>query len=334
MIVERVLEAKQRKAQVWPVKANRASELGHPCLRYLVLLRTNWQDRKPPDGRLQMIFDLGNDMEERVHADLKEAGFMIIEQQRPFSWDKYNITGRIDSKLGLVLNDLQTDRVPPEVLAKLTEQVDDHGTVVVPTEVKSAAPNMFNSVNSVADMLHHKYLYMRKYPAQLTLYLIMDNKEVGLFIFKNKSTGEMKEVWILLDYDYADEQIRKAEQVNTHVQAGTLPDPIDYDESVCGECDFAHVCLPERIGKEVEISDNLELLDLVTRYNELKPKAKEYDEVNERINKLVEGREKILVGDWFIEGKWVPRMGYDIPAEIKAQYQKPGQFWKKDIIKV
>jgi hypothetical protein len=205
---------------------------------------------------------------------------------------------------------------------------------VFPCEVKSAAPNAFASINSVQDMLHHKWAYMRRYPAQLTLYLLMDNKERGLFLFKNKSTGELKEIWMDLDMDFAESLVQKAEAINKHVAEGTLPSPMEYQEDICGDCGFVHICLPDRIGKEVEISDNTELLELVIRYNTLKPGAKEFDEVNDRINKIVEGKEKILVGDWFIEGKWQARMSYEIPAEIKAQYQKPGQFWRKNIIPI
>lgn len=168
MIVEKILEAKQRKIKQYPVNANRASELGHSCLRYLVLNRTRWQEKALHDTKLQMIFDMGRAVEDLVMQDLREAGFMIVEQQRPFAWDKYQITGSIDFKIA----------------------IDGQ---VYPCEVKSAAPHAFESVNSVSDMLKHKWAYMRKYPAQLTLYLLMDNKERGVFIFKNKSTGELKE---------------------------------------------------------------------------------------------------------------------------------------------
>lgn len=331
MIIEKVLEAKQRKIKQYPVNANRASEIGHPCLKYLVLNRTRWQEKSLHDARLQMIFDMGNAVEDVVYEDLREAGFVIVEQQRPFSWMKYQTTGRIDFKLSLSLAELETDRVPADIMPKLAEQ---GSTVIVPTEVKSAAPNMFASVNSVDDMLHHKYVYMRKYPGQMTLYLIMDGKEVGLFLFKNKSTGELKEIWMLLDYDYAESLIKKAEAINKHVAEGTLPEPMEYAEDICGDCPFAHICLPDRIGKEVEVTDDGELLELITRYYELKPGAKEYDEVNDKITKLVEGREKILVGDYFIEGKWQDKTSYDIPPEIKQPYKKVSQYWRKNIMKV
>jgi CRISPR/Cas system-associated exonuclease Cas4 (RecB family) len=309
MIVEKVLEAKTRKVKQYPVNSNRASELGHECLRYLVLNRTRWQEKTLHDARLQMIFDMGRAVEDLVYQDLREAGFVIVEQQRPFSWAKYQITGSIDFKLS----------------------IDGQ---VYPVEVKSAAPGVFASINSIADMLHHKYPYMRKYPAQLTLYLLMDNKERGLFLFKNKSTGELKEIWMDLDYNFAESLVQKAEAINKHVAEGTLPEPMEYKEDICGECPFIHICLPDRIGKEVEVTEDSELLELANRYFELKPGAKEFDEVNERINKLVEGREKILVGDYFIEGKWVDKPKYDIPPEVRDKYKVPGQCWRKNIMKV
>jgi CRISPR/Cas system-associated exonuclease Cas4 (RecB family) len=256
-----------------------------------------------------MIFDMGRMVEDLVSQDLREAGFNLVEQQRPFSWDKYQITGSIDFKLAI-------------------------NGKVYPTEVKSAAPHPFASVNSVQDMLKHKYHYMRKYPAQLTLYLLMDNKDEGVFLFKNKSSGELKEIWMDLDYAFAETLVQKAEAINKHVAEGTLPEPMAYNEDICGSCGFVHICLPDRIGTEVEVTDDSELLELVTRYMELKPGAKEFEGVDDRIKKLVEGREKILIGDYYIEGKWVTRKVYKVPDDVKQKYADTSKSWRKDIIKV
>ena len=307
MIVEKVLEAKARKIKQWPVNSNRASELGNECLKYLVLNRTRWEEKTLHNAKLQMIFDMGKMVEESVMQDLREAGFVIVEQQRPFSWAKYQITGSIDGKI-----------------------VIDGKTY--PTEIKSAAPFSFNSINSIEDMKRHKWHYMRKYPAQLTLYLLMDGKDRGLFIFKNKSTGELKEIFLDLDYDFAESLIKKAEAINKHVAEGTLPEPMEYSEEICADCPFVHLCLPDRIGKEVEIVEDGRLLELLNRYAELKPVAKEYEDVDSQIKKLVEGREKIIVGNFFIEGKWVDRKVYNIPTEIKNQYETISRYWKKQII--
>jgi len=307
VIVEKVLEAKARKIKQWPVNSNRASELGHECLKYLVLNRTRWEEKTLHNAKLQMIFDMGKMVEESVMQDLREAGFVIVEQQRPFSWAKYQITGSIDCKIAI-----------------------DGKTY--PTEIKSAAPFSFNSINSIEDMKRHKWHYMRKYPAQLTLYLLMDGKDRGLFIFKNKSTGELKEIFLDLDYDFAESLIKKAEAINKHVAEGTLPEPMEYSEEICADCPFVHLCLPDRIGKEVEIVEDGRLLELLNRYAELKPVAKEYEDVDSQIKKLVEGREKIIVGNFFIEGKWVDRKVYNIPTEIKNQYETISRYWKKQII--
>jgi len=307
VIVEKVLEAKARKIKQWPVNSNRASELGNECLKYLVLNRTRWEEKTLHNAKLQMIFDMGKMVEESVMQDLREAGFVIVEQQRPFSWAKYQITGSIDCKIAI-----------------------DGKTY--PTEIKSAAPFSFNSINSIEDMKRHKWHYMRKYPAQLTLYLLMDGKDRGLFIFKNKSTGELKEIFLDLDYDFAESLIKKAEAINKHVAEGTLPEPMEYSEEICADCPFVHLCLPDRIGKEVEIVEDGRLLELLNRYAELKPVAKEYEDVDSQIKKLVEGREKIIVGNFFIEGKWVDRKVYNIPTEIKNQYETISRYWKKQII--
>ena len=309
MIVEKILKAKQAKIKQYPVNANRASELGHECLRYLVLNRTRWQEKALHDARLQMIFDMGRMVEDVVQQDLREAGFTIVEQQRPFSWPKYQITGSIDMKLAI---DGET----------------------FPTEIKSAAPYSFESINSIEDMKRHKYHYMRKYPAQLTLYLLMDGKERGLFLFKNKSTGELKEIWMDLDYDFGESLIKKAELINQHVAEGTLPEPMDFNEKICPECPFVHICLPDRIGKEVEVLDDDRLLELLTKYEALKPQAKEFEQVDDELKKLLNGRDKLLVGNWFITGKWIDKTSYDMPTEIKEQYKVISQYWKRQIAKV
>ena len=309
MIAEKILEAKGKKIKQWPVRSNRASDMGHECLRYLVLNRTRWQEKSPHDARLQMIFDLGHVFEDVVMGDLREAGFRVLEQQRPFSWDKYQITGSIDGKL--LING-----------------------VAVPFEVKSSSPYVFKTIETIEDMKHHKYHYMRKYISQLTLYLLMGNQERGVFLFVNKSLGEIKDIWLDLDYALGEQLLQKAEAINQHIAKGTLPEPMEYNEDICGSCPYAHICMPDRIGKEVEVTDDTELIGLLDRYAVLKPMAKEYKETDDRIKTLVEGREKILAGDWFIEGKWREATTYDIPAEIKQAYKGTIKYWLKKIMRV
>lgn len=309
MIVEKVQESVARQIKQYPVNSNRCSEIGHECLRYLVYNRTRWQEKALHGPGLQMVFNMGREMEDIVLKELREAGFAINEQQRAFNWPEYQLTGSIDGKI----------------------IIDGKA---YPLEIKSASPFAFDSINSADDIRNHKYHYMRKYISQLTLYLLLDNKERGVLIFKNKSTGQLKEIWIDLDYDLGESLLQKAASVNKHVQEGTIPPPIDYDEKICGDCPFQHICTPDRIGQEVQVDHDETLAELLKKYEELKPFAKQYKEVDEAISEKVKGRAKILIGDFFIDGSYRKQSYYDVPEDVKAPFKKQREIWFKKIMRV
>lgn len=296
MFVEKIVESKRKKIKQYPVNSNRASDLGHPCLRYHVYNRTRWQERSMHDVGLQFIFDMGNDIERIVLRELDEANIKVIEQQRSFEWKEYQITGHVD---GMVL-------------------ADDHK--VYPFDVKSCSPYVFKSINTIDDLKNGKYVHLRKYPVQLNLYLLMSNLERGLFFFKDKTSGQLKEIWMDIDYQLGEDTLKKAEAINGFVSRGELPDPIAFDERISGECPFRHICIPDHIGREVEI-DTGELEQLIRTLYILEPAAKDYDETTKEINKIVEGRDKILAGDYFVIGKWIER-------------KNGARYWKKAIVKV
>jgi CRISPR/Cas system-associated exonuclease Cas4 (RecB family) len=309
MFIEKVVEYKQSKSEQWPVVANRASEMGHPCVRYLVLNRTHWQEKTLPDPRLLLVFDLGNILETAVIRDLRDAGVNVNEQQRAFQWKEYQITGSIDGTI-----------------------VD--GRKVYPLEIKSCSPFVFDKLNSITDMVQSRYLYMRKYPTQLNLYMLMKEQETALFIFKNKVSGAMKEIWMDLDYNLGEQTLQKAETINHHVEAGTLPEPIEWEDSICSECGYLHVCNPVRTGKEVEILDDEEMLELLIKRESLQAYAKEFEEIDSVLKERLEGRDKLLIGDYYITGSWRKRTRYDVPKDIKEQYKTESQYWVRKIAKI
>jgi len=307
VIVEKVLESKALKIKQSPVNSNRASDLGLPCVKYHVLNRTRWQEKALHSVELQDIFDMGNEIERIFIREMQDAGIQIIEQQRAFEWKEYQITGHIDGK---VLID----------------------GVVYPFDIKSSSPYVFKSINTLNDLLHGKYGYLRKYPTQLNLYLLMGEHERGVLLFKDKNSGARKEIWMDVDYELGEETLQRAEAINKHVAEGTLPDPIN-DPMYCDNCPYAHICLPDQMGKEVEV-DTTELASWLDRMDAIKATVDEYKELEEMVKHAVEGREKILAGDWFITGKWQERKGYDLPEEIKQKYQTISRFWRKSIKKV
>lgn len=297
MIVEQLNASFEKQIKSYPVHSNRASDLGNPCVRYHVYNRTKWSEKSLHDVGLQRVFSLGNDFEQIALRELQEAGIRIIEQQRSFEWKDYQITGHVD---GLV-------------------QVNGGA---YPIEIKSMSPFVFDSIQDINSLTKGKYAYLRRYPTQLNLYMLMKGIDKAVFLFKNKSTGAYKEVWMDLDWQLGEETLKRAEAVNAHVKAGTLPDRIA-DDSQCDDCPFIHICLPDHTGAEVEI-DTTDLAEKLDRLEELKVYVKEHNEIDEQVKKAVEGREKILAGGWLITGKW---------QERKEMLMKATRFWRRTVRK-
>jgi hypothetical protein len=303
-LLEKIKEAKRKKIQIWPCNSNRASEIGHPCIRYLVYKRTHGDQQLLYDETLQAIFDDGHIHEERVAQDFKDAGYQIIEQQRSFDWKEYQITGHLDFKV--VLNG--TNGGPPEK------------AISVPVECKSMSPFVYAKLNTIEDFFEHKYAHVKKIPGQILTYLLCDNKDQGVLALKPKSSMggyPLKLIQINLweHTDYAESLLKKAETINEHVAKKALPDRIDYDENVCDSCAFRHICLTGALHKEPEIeNDNSELIKLLEEREQLKDAHKRYEKVHGDVKKLCKDRPKILAGDFLIEGGQVHRDGYSVPA--------------------
>jgi len=308
-ILDKINEAKQKRITIYPVRTNWASQVGHPCEAFLVYSRTRWQDQLKHDLRLQYIFDEGRNQEQAIQNDLRAAGVEIVEQQRPFEWPEYRISGRLD----------WNTRV--------------NGTVL-PTEVKGLAPSSWDKIDSIEDMLKHKRYYVRMYPAQLFVYLLMANKERGLFILRNKITGQYKIIEVPLDYEYAEGLLKKIEDVNLCL-AESREGEKNIDEEICAECKFRHICLGKRdFGKGLQIIDNEELEADLNRMDLIKNIYQEYKALDEKVKKMVEGKEKISVGGFFITGKYIEATKYSIPQDIKSQYAEKYKYWKKKIVKI
>lgn len=297
MIIEKVNDFIKSEIKQWPVRSNRASELGHECLRYLVLNRTRWEEKTLHGARLQAIFDEGNLHEKAVLRLLEDSGFNITEQQRGFEWKEYQITGHIDAKLITNGN-------------------------VIPLEIKSSSSFVWESLSDIKDLYNGKYHYLRKYPAQMTSYLLMDEKSEGLFIFKNKQTGELKEISMPIDYVLGAELLRKAEAINKHVAEDTLPDCIPWDEQICGDCGYVHICLPEVDRDALQIQTDPELEAKIERWFELKPSKSEYDGLDKEIKAQLKNQDKIVIGDYMITGKMVQKKGFSVNAS---------EYWKCNI---
>lgn len=290
-INERLFKAKADKITIYPVNNLRASNLGHPCERYLFLLIRHWDEQKPHDVGLQNIFDLGNTLEEHTIRNIKEAGFEVVTPTVR-SW-------KIDVKGGIITG-------------REDIRIKDENGELIPVEIKGISPFEFDKLNSVDDFLQSKKTYIQGYPAQLFIYMLKFGKEKGFFALTNKLTGETKFIEVPFDYDYGEQMLAKAERVYAALERNEAPDACD-DISVCENCPLAHVCgLVRRKPADVDIDDELD--ELIDRKQELAPAVKEYNDVDRQIKAKVGDREKVITGGYLIERKAIERQEYIVKA--------------------
>ena len=286
-LVEKVKKNISSKNQRFPCYINRASSIGYfvpeigGCVRKGVYERSHWQDKELWDDNVLLIFAEGNNQERQVLKDLADADITIIEQQSPFEWKEYQISGHLD---GVYVADGNS----------------------IPIEIKSMSPFIFNAINCFEDF--KKKPWTRAYMAQIMIYMLFKNIDKGIFILKDKSTGNLKQIEVDLDYELAESCLRTAEEINKHIANNTLPDKIK-DIETCKDCKFKLICCPDiNFGEELKIVDDQDYEKRVERSQELKESRDEY----EKLWKIIKDRAKAsanngvlneLVGKYRVTGK-------------------------------
>jgi len=299
-LIEAVEAQKSKKIKRSPCPNNRASSIGYAvpmlngCLRRGVYERTHWQEKKLWEVHTILIFEEGDLQEGKVMADLQQAGYPIIEQQTPYQWEDKEtgevlVTGHVDGKL-------------------MCEKEGTEEHVAIPVEIKSMHPNIFAQIHTWEDF--KKKPWTRSYMAQITLYMLMNNIDIGLFILKNKSSGKLKQIIVKLDYELGEACVKAAEAINQHVKEKTLPDRID-DRDVCKDCMFNHVCLPDiNFGEEIQIGEDPAFESKLKEYLEIKETAKKaekmWDEVlrpRMKASTDEKGTLNMVLGNYHLKGK-------------------------------
>jgi len=313
-ITKAVYDAKEKGRKIYPCHSNRASELGHPCMRYLVYNRINWNDKALPSVETQFIFDAGNVIEKLAKDDLEKAGFEIVEQQRPYEMKDLSISGYIDFKLR------------------------DKNGFVFPCEVKGLNDNDTRKLNCIEDFLESGKVWLMKYPAQLTIYMLLTNSEYGCFYIKSKPSMKPKHIWIHLDYTFAESLLQKAEKINKFVAEKKYPDPIEYNERICGRCPFSHLCLQPIENDGANFIDSAELEEKLQRREELKAVKEEYENIDDDIKGQFKEIPETFVGkNWRIFGKEIKKIRVDtkaMPAELRKPYENEVTEWRTTIQKI
>lgn len=322
--VDRVIERTFTKERYpWISEWTGAADAGDPCIRKLVYQRLHPEAALPDQGEFTFLFKHGQWVEKEVLAEMAEAGYQVVEQQRPFHDEELKVKGKIDGKLMLTFNGARTRP---------------------PFEVKGYAPAIWERIDSAKDMVESHAGYLKKVPAQIMLYLVLDKQQdadVGLLHMKNKLTGKPKTVVIQKDQVYVDWLMGRLKLVREHVLAKTLPARIDFEESSCGKCPFRGVCLKDMpAGPNPLVLDPEKaamLLELLEEWWETNPARKVWAEVDKKIANIVRNHSKIVVGDFIVTG--VPTSSNRlveelIPPDKLKTYKQDVPGWKKTIVNV
>ncbi len=276
-IPEAITRRIQGRIKAYPCHSNRASSIGAVCLRQLVYQRLHWDQATLPSVDAKRVFELGDDVEQRVVRALQDAGYEVIEQQRPLDdFKDLQLTGHVDGVLLL-----------PEG--------------AIPFDVKSMNPYIWQGLfprgegvyewSEVAEGFESKS-WLRKYRAQIQLYALGKSAPYGILLCSNKSTAELAQVVCPLDFDYCDFLLKRCAEINGYVERKELPDRIPWDDEECPRCAWLHMCLPDRVGKDpVIFLPDSEIARLCVVRESAADQAKAYDDADAKIKAWAKGQE-------------------------------------------
>ena len=303
-----IIERRERRliteAKVYPKNHPTASGL-EECSRRMVYEITHWKLRPPAEPYVQARMEEGKKQENRIIQELLDLGFTITENNPPpfeirDRQGRLILRGMIDGKC------LWQDRK-------------------IPFEIKSVDKNIYSVLKDISDF--NKYFWMKKYILQMTAYLYANNEESGLFILCDMA-GHWKIFIATLNLETMEKILQQCEYVVDRVEKGTLPD-FCKDTSLCQKCwALGRVCTPALdFGEGLQIIDDPEMEVILEKREELKPQAKEYEEIDNHIKGYFKNKPNSICGNFEITGK-------NITKKLPAQEAREITYWQSKIVKV
>jgi len=299
-------------------KSNWSSNLYHPCIRFHYYNRMHGDERRFEDAELLYRFEEGNDTERIIVRMFNEVGIDVILSQQYFTWSKYHIGGRIDGMVYVPISHVVNGEevIKPEKF---------------PLEIKSLSPFFWESTRTIEEIRSHVSVWMQKIIYQLNIYLLMSEKEAGFLVLK--SFGKRPRILVMLiDYALGEICVKRAEEINHHVDNKILPARIPWNNDFCGSCGYDFKCQPVRpSGVVTELLP--ETMELLRRWGETVDIGKEHGALDRKLKAEFKDIDEIIVPGFEITGKAGKRKTYNVPDEIKMQFQSLSDTWTVKIKK-
>ena len=228
--------------QPYPVRSIWASQIGHPCARYLVYHQAEWQRAAALDASLRKVFMLGNMHGKQLQRDIEDAlasiGYSADQAEVALPDNPWNISGKID----LVM------KIP----------IDGARPVQIPIEMKSMAQHSWEQNKCIEDLRQAQRVYLRCYPDQILSYAMLWGAPYGMLVLRNKTNGKDRALTVYRNEERWAELTAKADVVNASLEKyrsaknlkdkdpdRALPKRIKWSHNTCGECPFLHICIPD-----------------------------------------------------------------------------------------
>jgi hypothetical protein len=279
-VFARALEEKQRAR-----RAAAHSKVWHPSATpATVYQRTRPELASKVNDELASIFEEGNLHQKDVRGELLALGFEVVEAEVNFRDKALEITGTIDGKL------------------EVQDPTARHGHRRIPVEIKST---MGHAPRTADEWRNSESALMRRYYAQIQIYLYLTASPEGLGIFKDKATGLWTVCAVPLDYAFAEALLQRASRIRDAVRLvaeygdEALPDRL-LDRSECNGCPFKDTaCHPEEAAIDpLLLVDDAKLVAQLEERETAEPARQRF----EKIDKQVKERFKLTKGERFIVG--------------------------------
>lgn len=253
------------------------SDIGE-CDRQMVYSVTNWKDRPPIEPSLKARFEAGNTAEREVVGELRQLGYDVVLQQEVI--EIHNRKGELIGR------------------GKIDGQIKFQG-FKFPVEVKSMHPNVFDRINTIDDF--KKKPYLRKYIRQLLMYLFGKEVQQGIFLLTN-CLGAWKIIVMNLDLAEAEQALQRLERVDVALKNKTLPERIEFDDELCGQCPFMMICVPDVMRTEAELFTDEVFLSDLDRRDKLRAARDEYEALDKSVKDQVKRADvkKGIAGEFII----------------------------------